>query len=93
MIPRDGITIIATGPLTSDALTFEIMKLTGDDQLYFYDAIAPIIAADSIDFGSGCRCAVITVRVDHRSIARSVLGCEQHTSTLPSAGDSSGSGK
>ena len=48
-IARDAVTIIATGPLTSDALTFEIMKLTGDDQLYFYDAIAPIIAADSVD--------------------------------------------
>jgi methylenetetrahydrofolate--tRNA-(uracil-5-)-methyltransferase len=48
-IPEDEITIIATGPLTSDALTQEIMKLTGDDQLYFYDAIAPIVAADSID--------------------------------------------
>lgn len=48
-IPADGITIIATGPLTSDALTMEIIKLTGDDQLYFYDAIAPIIAAGSID--------------------------------------------
>jgi methylenetetrahydrofolate--tRNA-(uracil-5-)-methyltransferase len=48
-IPRDAITIIATGPLTSDALTMEIMKLTGDDQLYFYDAIAPIVAADSVD--------------------------------------------
>src|SRR5204862_1380362 len=48
-IPTDVVTIIATGPLTSDTLTFEIMKLTGDDQLYFYDAIAPIIAAGSID--------------------------------------------
>jgi methylenetetrahydrofolate--tRNA-(uracil-5-)-methyltransferase len=48
-IPGDAISIIATGPLTSDALTAEIMKLTGDDQLYFYDAIAPIVAADSID--------------------------------------------
>jgi methylenetetrahydrofolate--tRNA-(uracil-5-)-methyltransferase len=48
-IPRDATSIIATGPLTSDALTFEIMKVTGDDQLYFYDAIAPIIAADTID--------------------------------------------
>lgn len=48
-IPTDEITIIATGPLTSDALTKEIMRLTGDDQLYFYDAIAPIVAADSID--------------------------------------------
>jgi methylenetetrahydrofolate--tRNA-(uracil-5-)-methyltransferase len=44
-----GPTIIATGPLTSDALTASIMRLTGDDQLYFYDAIAPIVAADSID--------------------------------------------
>ena len=48
-VPTDGVSIIATGPLTSDALTREIMRLTGDDQLYFYDAIAPIIAADSID--------------------------------------------
>ena len=48
-IPDDAIAIIATGPLSSDALTAEIMKLTGSDQLYFYDAIAPIVAADSID--------------------------------------------
>jgi methylenetetrahydrofolate--tRNA-(uracil-5-)-methyltransferase len=48
-IREDEITIIATGPLSSDALTPEIMKLTGSDQLYFYDAIAPIVAADSID--------------------------------------------
>jgi methylenetetrahydrofolate--tRNA-(uracil-5-)-methyltransferase len=48
-IPQDETTIIATGPLTSDSLTTQIMKLTGDDQLYFYDAIAPILAADSID--------------------------------------------
>lgn len=48
-IPSDAVAIIATGPLTSETLTFEIMKLTGDDQLYFYDAIAPIVAADSID--------------------------------------------
>ena len=48
-IPEDEITIIATGPLSSDALTAEIMKITGSDQLYFYDAIAPIVAADSVD--------------------------------------------
>jgi methylenetetrahydrofolate--tRNA-(uracil-5-)-methyltransferase len=44
-----NVTIVATGPLTSDGLTQEIMRLTGDDQLYFYDAIAPIVSADSID--------------------------------------------
>src|SRR4051812_1485832 len=48
-IPQGVITVIATGPLTSEALTQEIRRLTGDDQLYFYDAIAPIVAADSIN--------------------------------------------
>jgi len=57
MISPDEITIIATGPLTSDALTIEIMKLTGDDQLYFYDAIAPIVAADSIDMSIAFKAA------------------------------------
>ena len=56
-IPANEISIIATGPLTSDALTSEIMKLTGDDQLYFYDAIAPIVAADSIDMSIAFKAA------------------------------------
>jgi methylenetetrahydrofolate--tRNA-(uracil-5-)-methyltransferase len=56
-IPDDEITIIATGPLTSEALTAEIMKFTGDDQLYFYDAIAPIVAADSIDMSVAFKAA------------------------------------
>lgn len=42
--------IIATGPLTSDALTKKILELTGSDQLAFFDAIAPIIYTNSIDF-------------------------------------------
>ncbi len=56
-IPLDEIMIIATGPLTSDTVTSEIMKLTGDDQLYFYDAIAPIVAADSIDMSIAFKAA------------------------------------
>ena len=56
-IPTDEISIISTGPLTSEALTAEIMKLTGDDQLYFYDAIAPIVAADSIDMSIAFKAA------------------------------------
>jgi methylenetetrahydrofolate--tRNA-(uracil-5-)-methyltransferase len=56
-IPPDEITIIATGPLTSEALTREIMKFTGDEQLYFYDAIAPIVAADSIDMSIAFKAA------------------------------------
>jgi len=48
-IPDDRLVIIASGPLTSDALAEKIATLTGQDHLYFYDAIAPIIEADSID--------------------------------------------
>jgi methylenetetrahydrofolate--tRNA-(uracil-5-)-methyltransferase len=47
-IPSDGTVIIASGPLTSDALAASLSGLTGD-RLYFYDAIAPIVAADSLD--------------------------------------------
>nr|WP_307228479.1 FADH(2)-oxidizing methylenetetrahydrofolate--tRNA-(uracil(54)-C(5))-methyltransferase TrmFO [Bacillus chungangensis] len=45
----EGITIIATGPLTSPALSDALRKLTGEEYLYFYDAAAPIIEKDSID--------------------------------------------
>lgn len=48
-LPEDAIAVIATGPLTSEALTSEIISITGNDQLYFYDAIAPIVSADSVD--------------------------------------------
>ena len=48
-IKKDEITIIATGPLTSDKLSETIKKITGEDKLYFYDAAAPIIEKDSID--------------------------------------------
>jgi len=47
--PEDGITIIATGPLTSSALSSEIARLTGSDHLAFYDSISPIVEADSIN--------------------------------------------
>jgi methylenetetrahydrofolate--tRNA-(uracil-5-)-methyltransferase len=56
-IPTGDISIIATGPLTSDALTKDIMRFTGDDQLYFYDAIAPIVSADSIDMSIAFKAA------------------------------------
>jgi len=48
-IPRTGLTIVATGPLTSEALTGAIASLTGSAYLYFYDAISPIIEGESID--------------------------------------------
>lgn len=45
----EGITIIATGPLTSPALAEKVKELTGQEYLYFYDAAAPIVEKDSID--------------------------------------------
>jgi methylenetetrahydrofolate--tRNA-(uracil-5-)-methyltransferase len=48
-IDEDQITIIATGPLTSDALSQEIGRLSGSSHLFFYDSISPIVEADSID--------------------------------------------
>ncbi len=47
---EEGIVIISTGPLTSNALASQIQELTGQDKLYFYDAAAPIVSKDSIDF-------------------------------------------
>ncbi len=48
-IPNEPV-IIASGPLTSDKLTEKIIEFTGQKNLYFYDAIAPIVEKDSIDF-------------------------------------------
>jgi methylenetetrahydrofolate--tRNA-(uracil-5-)-methyltransferase len=54
-IPRGEIVIVATGPLTSDALADDIARLTGTDRLYFYDSISPIVSADSIDMSIAFR--------------------------------------
>ena len=45
----DGLSILATGPLTSPALEADLNRLVGARHLYFYDAIAPIVSAESID--------------------------------------------
>ena len=51
----EGIVVIASGPLTSDALVAEIVRLTGSERLFFYDAISPIVEADSIDLSLAFR--------------------------------------
>jgi len=48
-VPADGITVIATGPLTSDSLASSISNLIGGNSLYFFDAAAPIVDFDSVD--------------------------------------------
>ena len=47
---KDGIVIIATGPLTSQGMAEEISRITGQDKFYFYDAAAPIVTKESINF-------------------------------------------
>jgi len=47
-IPADGMVIVASGPLTSPALSRQLAALLGEQHLYFYDAISPIVTADSI---------------------------------------------
>ena len=48
-IANDAITVIASGPLSSDALAAEVSRLTGSDRLFFYDSISPIVDAESVD--------------------------------------------
>ncbi|TVX97674.1 FADH(2)-oxidizing methylenetetrahydrofolate--tRNA-(uracil(54)-C(5))-methyltransferase TrmFO [Cohnella terricola] len=49
-VPQDGIVVVATGPLTSPELSDSIKQLLGEEYFYFFDAAAPIIEKDSIDF-------------------------------------------
>jgi methylenetetrahydrofolate--tRNA-(uracil-5-)-methyltransferase len=53
--PAGAITIVATGPLTSQALAEEIGRITGSERLFFYDSISPIVEAGSIDLGIAFR--------------------------------------
>ena len=49
-IPEGPVVIVATGPLTSDALAAEIAAFVGQTHLYFYDAVSPVVDAETIDF-------------------------------------------
>jgi methylenetetrahydrofolate--tRNA-(uracil-5-)-methyltransferase len=56
-IPHDGIVILATGPLTSPALSRDLAARLGEAHLYFYDAISPIVTAESLDMNVAFRAA------------------------------------
>ncbi|MDF2986904.1 MAG: tRNA:m(5)U-54 methyltransferase [Eubacterium sp.] len=56
-IPDDNITIIATGPLTSEGMFREIQQIIGEDYLHFFDAAAPIVTYDSINMDKAFRAA------------------------------------
>jgi methylenetetrahydrofolate--tRNA-(uracil-5-)-methyltransferase len=49
-IPGDAVSIVATGPLTAESLADDIASFVGRDHLYFYDAVSPVVEAESIDF-------------------------------------------
>jgi methylenetetrahydrofolate--tRNA-(uracil-5-)-methyltransferase len=50
VLPEEGDLVLATGPLTSPSMAGELQRLLGEEYLYFYDAIAPIVEAESLDF-------------------------------------------
>jgi methylenetetrahydrofolate--tRNA-(uracil-5-)-methyltransferase len=63
-VPGDAIAIVATGPLTSDALAGDLARLTGSDRLFFYDAISPIVEAESVNMGIAFRASRYGKSVD-----------------------------
>ena len=54
-IPGEGTVIVATGPLTSETLSESILRFTGSDYLYFYDAVSPVVEVESVDFEKAFR--------------------------------------
>jgi methylenetetrahydrofolate--tRNA-(uracil-5-)-methyltransferase len=70
-VPEDGTIVVATGPLTSPALANEIANLAGSDYLYFYDAMAPIVTADSVSMSVAFRAS----RYDKSGDSGDYLNC------------------
>ncbi len=54
-VPNDGAVIVATGPLTSEALASDLGRVTGQESLFFYDAAAPLVLSDTIDMSVAYR--------------------------------------
>jgi methylenetetrahydrofolate--tRNA-(uracil-5-)-methyltransferase len=86
--PEEGLSIVATGPLTSDSLAGDIMETLGSEGLYFYDAIAPIVSADSLDMtrlfrasrygdGEGDYLNAAMDEAAYRSFVSEILGAEK----------------
>ena len=79
-IPGEGLALIATGPLTSDALAAHFEALTGSDNLAFYDAISPVVDAETLNmdrifsasrYGKGAAMIISTARSPKRNTASS----------------------
>jgi len=96
-LPEDGIVVVATGPLTSDALAVEIARLTGSERLYFYDSISPIVDAESIDYSIAFRASRYGKSIDatddylncpfnkeqYEAFLDALLEAQKHTPHIP----------
>ncbi|MFN7937526.1 MAG: methylenetetrahydrofolate--tRNA-(uracil(54)-C(5))-methyltransferase (FADH(2)-oxidizing) TrmFO [Bryobacteraceae bacterium] len=96
-IPADGIVVVATGPLTSDALAVEIARLTGSERLYFYDSISPIVDAETIDYSIAFRASRYGKSIDasddyincpfnkeqYEAFLDALLEAQKHTPHIP----------
>ncbi len=81
-------TVIATGPLTSDALAADIARLTGSEYLYFWDAIAPIVTLESIDFTRAFRASRFGRHSPiHSDVAQPFTGEADHQPDAQPEGD------
>jgi methylenetetrahydrofolate--tRNA-(uracil-5-)-methyltransferase len=89
-IPDDPVAIVATGPLTSEALAADIARFVGEDHLYFYDAVSPVVEADSIDFERAFRASRYgrggddyvncpLTEEEYRAFHEAVMGAERAT--------------
>lgn len=96
-IDENAITIVATGPLTSDALAHEIGRITGSERLFFYDSISPIVDAPTVDMSVAFRASRYGKSLDgtddylncpfdkkeYESFVDAVLGAEAVASHIP----------
>lgn len=96
-IPEDEIVVVATGPLTSDALAVEIARLTGSERLYFYDSISPIVDAETIDYSIAFRASRYGKSIDatddylncplnkeqYEAFVDALLEAQKHTPHIP----------
>ncbi len=96
-LPTAGLAIVATGPLTSDALAAEIARVTGSDRLFFHDSISPIVDANTIDMSIAFRASRWGKSLDgtddyvncpfdreqYETFLDALLGAASHTPHIP----------
>jgi len=89
-LPEEGVAVVATGPLTSDALARDLARFAGEEHLYFYDAAAPIVTLESIslentfrgsrygDAGAGDYLNCPLTREEYEAFRQALTTAEQH---------------